>query len=568
MSLITIAQAATPKTVQIRIIESSDVHGCFFPWDFINKRPMKGSLARLSAYVNRMRAADPEGVVLLENGDILQGQPINYYYNYEATDKPNIASLCVNYMNYDAQNWGNHDVETGHDVYDKWDSEVSCPVLGANVVDVKTGQPYLKPYTIIKRKGIKIAVIGMLTAAIPHWLPEKLWAGLRFDEMVSSSRQWVEYVKKNEHPDLIIGLFHSGKDGGIVTPDYEENVSLRVAQEVPGFDAIMFGHDHSVFCEKVKSSDGRDVVVINPANNAQYAAETVATFTLKGKKVVSKEVEGHIVNLVAENPDQEFMKHFQTSVDEVKRWADRKIGTIEHSITTRDCFFGSSAFTDLIHNLQLQLTGADISISAPLTFNASLKKGDITVSDMFKLYKFENYLYTMRLTGKEIRLLLEMSYDQWVNTMTSPDDHIMMLKLDTRGNNERNGFKNMTFNFDSAAGIDYVVDVTKPDGQKVKILQMSDGQPFSEDKTYVVALNSYRANGGGELLTKGAGIPKEELESRILTKTDRDQRYYLMQEIERLGTINPQPNNNWRFVPDEWAIPALQRDRKLLFGAE
>lgn len=567
--LITLSQmtfAAKPKTIKLQIIESSDVHGCFFPWDFINKRPMHGSMARLSTYVNTARQQNPEGVILLENGDILQGQPINYYYNYVATQKQNIGSQVVNYLHYDVQNWGNHDVETGHDVYDKWDKELQCPVLGANVIDKSTGKPYLRPYAIVERQGVRVAVIGMLTAVIPNWLPENLWHGLEFKDMVSSCREWVDYVQKNEHPDVIIGLFHSGKEGGITTPLCTENVSAQIAREVPGFDAVMFGHDHSSFCETITAADGRKVVAINPANNAQWVAEATVTVTKKGSKLLSKSVEGKLVNLRTLDCDSKYMSNFQAEIDEVKAWSNRKIGNIEETITTRDCFFGSSAFTDLIHNLQLQITGADISISAPLTFNATLRKGDITVSDMFKLYKFENKLYTIRLTGREIRLLLEMSYNLWVNTMQSPDDHIMLLKPDTRDNNERNGFKNPTFNFDSAAGIDYVVDVTKPEGQKVQILQMSNGEPFSEETTYTVAMNSYRANGGGELLTKGAGIPKEELDSRITSRSDLDQRYYLMQEIERLGTINPKPNNNWRFVPDEWAIPAIKRDRKLLFG--
>lgn len=558
--------AAKTKTVKLQIIETSDIHGCFFPWDFINKRPMKGSMARLATYINKARHDNPDGIVLLENGDILQGQPTNYYYNYIEPQLTNIASKCVNYLQYDAQNWGNHDVETGHECFDKWDGELRCPVLGANVIDVKTNTPYLKPYTIIERQGVRIAVIGMITAAIPSWLPESVWQGLKFEDMVASSRKWIDIVKVTEKPDLIIGLFHSGKDGGIVTPDYSENVSLQIAREVPGFDIILFGHDHSRFCETITANDGSSVVCINPANNAQYVSEVIVNVTKKGKKLLSKEVvSSENIDVRSLDIDEQFMKDFAVDTDVVTKWAERKIGTIEETISTRDCFFGSSAFTDLIHNLQLQLTGADISLTAPLTFDASLNKGDITVSDMFKLYKFENKLYTMRLTGREIHQLLEMSYDQWVNTMSSPDDHIMLLKSDIRDNKARYSFKNMTFNFDSAAGIDYTVDVTKPDGEKVQIQQMSTGEPFDENALYTVALNSYRANGGGELLTKGAGIPREELDNRIISRSELDQRYYLMQEIERLGTISPKPNNNWRFVPDEWAIPALKRDRQIIF---
>ncbi len=557
---------AKKETVTLHIIETSDVHGCFFPWDFINKQPMKGTLARLSTYVSNVRRENPNGVILLENGDILQGQPINYFYNYINTEKTNIAAQCINYLKYDAQNWGNHDTETGHPCYDKWGKEVNAPVLGANVIDRKTGKPYLKPYTVIERQGIRVAVIGMITPAIPNWLTEDLWSGLEFQDMVACARQWVETVKKKEKPDLIIGLFHAGLNGGISTAGYEEDASERVAKEVPGFDAILFGHDHRVYNGRVLNTENKEVVLCNPASNAQNVVDVTVTITRDGKKIVSKTIKGNIIDIRDMDIDARFMKHFAKDIEEVKQWADRKIGTTDKTITTRDCFFGSSAFTDLVHNLQMSITGADISFNAPLTFNTTLAKGDITVADMFKLYKFENQLYTMMLSGEEVKRHLEMSYDMWVNTMTSPDDHIMMLDNTSTDDNQRSGFKNMTFNFDSAAGIIYTVDVTKPEGQKVNIISMADGTPFDVKKMYKVAVNSYRGNGGGELLTRGAGIPKDKLEERIIARTEHDQRWYLMKEIERLGTISPEPNGNWQFIPEEWTKPAIERDRSLIFG--
>ena len=188
------------------------------------------------------------------------------------------------------------------------------------------------------------------------------------------------------------------------------------------------------------------------------------------------------------------------------------------------------------------------------------------MADMFKLYRFENLMFVLRMTGAEIRRHLEMSYNMWVNTMTTPDDHALMLNDDSKDDQQRTGFRNYTFNFDSAAGIDYEVDLTKPDGQKVRILRMSDGQPFDEKRWYKVVMSSYRANGGGELLTRGAGIPADSLEARVLYHTERDLRHYLTEEIRRQGTIDPQPGHNWRFVPEELVRPALERDRKKLFG--
>jgi len=220
-----LSSIAQEKTVQLKVVETSDVHGCFFPYDFINLRNMYGSLARAMTYIRDLRKEYGENVILLDNGDILQGQPVCYYTNYVATEQPNIIAEITNYMGYDAQAIGNHDIETGHEVYDKWIRETKCPVLGANILNTATGKPYTPPYTILKRDGIKIAIIGLTTPAIPNWLNEYLWSGMQFEEMVSSAKKWIKVVKEQEKADIVIGLFHSGKEGGITTEDYEEDAS-------------------------------------------------------------------------------------------------------------------------------------------------------------------------------------------------------------------------------------------------------------------------------------------------------------------------------------------------------
>ena len=555
-----------PKNITIHFLETSDVHGCFFPYDFISGGQMKGSLARFMTYLNNLRQNPSEPVVLLDNGDILQGQPICYYYNNIVPNKTNIAASLINYMGYDAETVGNHDIETGHQVYDKWAKEVKCPMLGGNVIENSTSEPYFKPYTIINKCGVRIAVIGMLTPAIPNWLKEKLWYGMHFNDIVESSEYWVKYVKDHESPDIIVGLFHSGWEGGIKTSEYQENEARLVAEKVPGFDIIFFGHDHTTHNSTVKCVGGKDVICLDPANNAIHVAQADVVFKKIGSdkyEIVSKA--GKLVDVCQYQPDSMLTKHFQADIDSTKSWVNHKIGVFKHSISTEDCYFGNSAFNDFIMNLQLKITGADITFNAPLSFNAKIDSGIVTVADMFKLYKYENNLYVMKLSGEEIRKHLEMSYDQWCNTMKSPEDHLLLLKTDTLNDSQRMGFKNFLFNFDAAAGIDYVVDVTKPDGEKVKIIRMSNGKDFNPKAFYKVAVNSYRGNGGGELLTRGAGIPKDSLQNRIIWESKLDQRYYLMKEIESEGICDPQPNHNWKFIPEAWTKPAAERDRKLLF---
>ena len=181
------------KEVVIKIIETSDVHGNFFPYNFIERKEWSGSLARVHSFVKEQREKYGDNCLLMDNGDILQGQPTAYYYNFMDTVSTHVAADMMNYMGYVVGNMGNHDVETGHAVYDRWIKQCDFPVLGANIIDNATGKPYLKPYEVLERDGVRIAVLGMITPAIPSWLPEKLWSGLHFEEMEPCARKWVDY---------------------------------------------------------------------------------------------------------------------------------------------------------------------------------------------------------------------------------------------------------------------------------------------------------------------------------------------------------------------------------------
>ena len=572
---LTMTAKTNTKTIRLKVIETSDVHGHFFPYDFMEQKPLKGTLVRANTYINSQRSIYGDNLLLIDNGDILQGQPCVYWSNYVMPEDENLAASVINYMRYDAETVGNHDIEPGHKVYDKWIREVRCPLLGANIVkeECKNGKASpksiykgLKPYSVHYKDGVKICIIGLLTPTIPSWLNHSIWKGIEFEEMVSCARKWVKYIQDYEKPDLLFGLFHSGLDGGIVTDNCAENATADVAREVPGFDVIFFGHDHQVHKEWIVNKNGQNVLCIDPSCYVKNVAEAEIELTYTNGKLSKKVIEGHIVNVLDEEVDTDMLNHFQPQIDAVKSYVSQKIGRFESPIYTRESFFGNSAFTDLIHNLQLQITNADISFNAPLSFNTTINAGDVTMADMFKLYRFENLLFVLRMTGEEIRKHLEYSYDMWTNTMKSPEDHALRLNDNSKDDQQRTGFQYYTFNFDSACGIDYEVDLTKPDGEKVKILRFTNGVPFDEKKWYKVAMNSYRANGGGELLTLGAGIPQDSLYNRVIFHTDRDQRYYLTNEIKRMGVINPKPNNNWKFVPENWVKPALERDRKQLFG--
>ncbi len=564
--LMTSMMSAQQKTVELKVIETSDVHGSFYPYDFINRRDVKGSLARIHTFIQDQRKQFGDNLLVFDNGDILQGQPTVYYYNYIDTQSRHVAAEMLSFMGFDAGNMGNHDVEVSRPVFDRWAADCDFPILGANIIETATGQPHFKPYEIFVRDGIRIAVLGMITPGIPAWLSENLWEGLRFDDMEETARKYMPILKEQEKADVVIGLFHSGKDAEWLSGKYREHASTEVAQRVPGFDVVLCGHDHRRACEKVENVNGDLVLIINPSNAAHAVSDVTIRCYVENGKVIKTDVDGRLASVDNLPVSQTFMQRFSKQYHDVTQFISKKIGHFAATISTRPAYFGPSAFIDLIHSLQLELTDADISFAAPLSFDAQIKEGDVFVSDMFNLYKYENMLYTMDLTGKEILGALEYSYGIWVNEMKSKDDHVLLIDIEQdNAGDGRAKFLNPMFNFDSAAGIIYTVDATKPAGQKVNIISMADGKPFELDKHYKVAVNSYRGNGGGEHLTKGAGIPHDELINRVIVSTVKDLRYYLMEYIEQHPDVRPQPLNQWKLIPEEWTKPAAERDYKLLF---
>ncbi|QKG79639.1 bifunctional metallophosphatase/5'-nucleotidase [Tenuifilum thalassicum] len=558
---------AAQQEVTIKILETSDVHGALFPFDFIRNKPMDGSLARVFTYVKQERSKSDQQVILLDNGDILQGQPTVYYSNFIDSANPNIVSQMLNYMGYDAATVGNHDIETGPAVYQKVVKESNFPWLGANAVSTTTDHPVFKPYTILERNGIRIAVLGLITPGIPKWLPKILWPNMQFNDMVESAKYWVKHIQKKEKPQIIIGLFHSGYDatygGANAEERNNENAALLVAKQVPGFDVILIGHDHKELAKKYPNINGDSVLVLDPGSSARMLSEATITISIdKCKKVKSKKVEGKLIAMKGYEPDTDFLNRFSDFYSKVNDFVSKPIGKFTKPISSANAYFGPTEFMDLIHDVQLKISGADISLAAPLSFVSNIDSGNITISDMFKLYRFENFLYTMELTGKEIDGFLEHAASLWFNTMTGPNDTLIRFKKE----NGRIRLYANYYNFDSAAGIYYTIDVSKPEGDRVTITGMADGTPFDFSKTYKVAINSYRGNGGGGHLTEGAGIPHEELAKRVVISTDKDLRLYMMRYIEKQVEIEPQCHYYWKIAPEEWVKVAIERDRKILFN--
>jgi 2',3'-cyclic-nucleotide 2'-phosphodiesterase / 3'-nucleotidase len=563
--------------IHIRLLVTNDVHGAVFAHDFMKDEAHPGSLSRVKTFVDLERAKLNQHVILMDNGDMLQGQPSAYYANFVAKGDSNLFSRVMNYMAFDAASVGNHDIEAGPEVYNKIAMEFNFPYLAANAVDAISGHPHFQPYTIIEKQGVRIAVLGLISPGIPNWLPTKLWEGLEFTDLFETASYWVDHIQTNEQTDVIVGLFHSGAGADTDMESYTllaENAARHIAKFVPGFDVIFTAHDHIQRKELVMNSAGQEVLMICGQANAQAVAAVDLVFSgghTERRQI--KRIEGQLIDMDGFDPSPAFDSLFKKDFDLVQQFINQPIGTLKTDLNSRESYFGNAAFTDFVHQVQLALTGADISFAAPLSFDVEIPKGMLSMRDMFNLYRYENYLYVMKLKGFEIQNFLEYAYGLWFDTMEDKQSNLLLFRKDEEGKNILNAdgkarLAHAFFNFDSADGLIYTVDVSKKSGERIQIISMKNGEDFDATKTYKVALNSYRGSNGGGHLVKGAGIPHEMLQKRITFVSEKDLRSHMADYIIKMKSIAPKPAANWTIIPEEWAKEAAKRDYLLLFGDE
>ncbi len=545
----------------LHIVTTGDVHGAWFDRPYVAGQGEKASLMSVKSYVDSLRSAVGErNVLLLDDGDCLQGDNAAYYFNYVRTDVPHLYPRIAQYMGYDAIVVGNHDIETGHKVYDRVASELlqaGIPWLGGNALRLSDGKPYFPAWKIFARGGMRVALLGFTNPNMKAWLSEPVWRGMDFVSLVPYVQECVDEVRAAEKPDAVVVAVHSGTgngDGSIL-----ESQGLDLLHSLRGVDVLVCAHDHRPCVER---RDG--CVLLNAGSRAGNVGHAV--ISLDGE---SRTVSGEVVKMKGRPADSRMREAFCSEYEEVKAFTGRKVGHISMELRTRDAYRGMSDYVNLVHTVQIGVPEAQISFAAPLTYDGSVKEGDVVYNDMFTIYPYENQLFVLRLKGSEIKNYLEYSYDGWIQT---PGEHLLRIadRADERTGARRWSFVSRPYNFDSAAGLVYTVDVTKAFGERVKISSTADGAAFDEDGWYNVAMTSYRANGGGDILLKGAGLSKEEAERRVIARYPeiRDMVYEFISSHEEITPAligDPSVIGEWRFVPEKKASKLLDADMKLIF---
>lgn len=569
-ALLTVAAIAVsccrPKDGEylFRILTTSDVHGRYFDSLYVTDRT-DNALTNISWYADSIRTAEgAENVILIDAGDCIQGDNAAYYFNYVDTTSKHIFARMVEYIGYDAVVVGNHDIEAGHPVYDRLVKTMEVPFLAANAVRDDDGEAYFREYVTLKRHGLNITVIGFTNPNIKGWLSPLLWEGMTFASLIPMVQETVDRIAAKEKSDVVIVAVHAGTgegDGSIL-----ESQGLDLFKSLRGVDFVICAHDHKPVIHKDDS-----ICLINAGSHCRYLGYGTVTLKVENGKVVSKSVDADLLPVDKKNADRKMQQAFRSDYEDVKAFTLKAVGELKADLRTRDAYRGMSDYTNLIHTLSLGCTPAQISFAAPLTFNGFVKAGTLVYNDLFTIYPFENQLFVVKMTGTEIKNYLENSYDKWINTIDSADDRLLKIinEPDARTGQKRWSFINRSYNFDSAAGLVYDVDVTKPMGERVIIKSLADGTAFDPEAEYNVAMTSYRASGGGGLMRE-TGIDTDRIDERVVEYYP-EIRNILYDYLVEHGDIDPVKIGDrafigeWRFVPEKLADEAMDNDMLLLF---
>ncbi|MFL5613733.1 MAG: 5'-nucleotidase C-terminal domain-containing protein [Gemmatimonadaceae bacterium] len=522
--------AASRAEVELVIAATTDAHGRLRSWDYYAGKPEpQRGLTRLATVVDSLRAANPERVLLVDGGDLLQGNPLAYVAARidSSSQRPHPVAAAMNAMQYDAAVIGNHEFNYGLPTLRRMMLDARFPMLAANAF-TPTGEHAFKGWTIVERQGVKVGILGGTTPGSNLWDRDNLSGRLVVRDIVPSIRDAVTAARA-AGADVIVALLHSGLDepssyDTVTSGVASENVSARVAREVPGIDLIVFGHSHKELADTVIGG----ALLIQPKNWATSLAVAHLRLAREGAhwRVLDKRstllpAAGHAENAAV-------LAATNTSHNETVAYVSEPIGTTAVAWRADSARVVDTPLIDFILDVERKATGAQLASTAAFSLDATLQAGPVTVARLAALYPYDNTLRKIWITGRELRDYLEYS----ARYFRSGANGIVGVDPSVPG-----------YNFDIVAGVDYTIDVSKPIGSRITRLEYQ-GRAVAPADSFTFALNNYRQTGGGgyAMLANSHNLDDRQLEIRQL----------LIDEVRARRTLDPAvyAHHNWSLVPN------------------
>ena len=527
-----------PLSVDLVVATTTDVHGRIRAWDYYANRaePARG-LARAATIIDSVRAANPGRVILLDAGDLLQGNPFAYVAARVSADRTNPIIAAMNAMRYDAAAIGNHEYNYGVPYLDSAVRQAAFPLLSANTYRLNpAGAHAYRPWTIIERAGIKVGIVGATTPGVTIWDAENIRGRLRFGDIVPAVSRAVAEVRA-AGADIVLVTLHSGLNepssyDTATTGVPSENVAARVAREVPGIDLVLYGHSH----KEMRGTTIGQTLLIQPRNWATSVGVAHLVVTRSAGRWVVTQKRSDIVQVAGHPENPSVLAVSETVHRQTVAYVTTPIGATPERWAADSARLKDTPLIDFLLETERKAAGADLASTAAFSTDVVLGPGPITIAQVAQLYPYDNTLRAVRISGKQLREYLEFSSRYYptpasAGSALTPDPRIP------------------GYNFDIVSGVDYVIDVSRPIGSRITRLDYRS-RPVRDSDSFTMALNNYRqTGGGGYAMLSGAPVVYDK---------QQEIRQLLIDEVKSRGTIRQSDyfTANWMLTRGATAAPA------------
>ncbi|GGE29114.1 2',3'-cyclic-nucleotide 2'-phosphodiesterase [Pullulanibacillus camelliae] len=480
-------------TIQLTLLETSDVHGNVLPINYGTNQDAELGFAKLATLIKKEREKNAH-VLVIDNGDVIQGTPLTYHYARFASDQANPMVKLLNAMDYDAAVFGNHEFNYGLPLLKKAVEESRFPWLAANLLNAETGEPYFgKPY-LLKRfgdQGPLVAVLGLTTQYIPNWEKAEHIRGIAFKNVVETAKQWVPYLRHEWGADIVVVAYHGGferdlESGKPTETLTGENLGYALCQQVEGVDVLLTGHQHR-FIESAKING---VLVVQPGSTGMALGKIDLILEETEQGWQCKQKSAQLLSVEGITPDEEVLALIQPYEAATQEWLDQPIGHIEGDMLVHDPLairLQDNPLIEFINKVQMETAGVDISNTALFDNQSPGFPKNVTMRSVVGNYIYPNTLVVLRIKGSDMKAALEQSAGYFE---LHEDGTVGVSPAFTTP-------KPQHYNYDMWEGIAYEMDIRKPVGQRITRLNYK-GKPVDMNRDYDVVMNNYRAAGGGE----------------------------------------------------------------------
>jgi 2',3'-cyclic-nucleotide 2'-phosphodiesterase/3'-nucleotidase len=531
------------------ILATTDIHSNVWGFSYEDdKETTNTGMARIASYVESVRDEE-EHVILVDNGDVIQGNIMtDDLYNKREGEHP--VMRAMNLLGYDAMTLGNHEFNFGEELIKRIQILANFPVLAANMARVD-GTMAALPYTIVERGGVRVGIVGLTNPNAPRWDGEKTDPFV-FSAVGPAARRVIDIIA--DKVDIIMVVSHVG-----IYPEYDEEGGSDGANKIlelcPEVDVLIVGHDHNTVKEI------RGTTVIGGARNLGREVIRIDLALGADKRIIDRAIA--IVDMADYEPS-DLIRGNAFIIEAHEETRDYILGgPVGDDGSRSGGVFGVAATTfqppneirgipegkirdtavmDLINEVQLKNSGADVSGAALFADTSDIKAGDINYGTIFGIYKFDNTLYRVPVTGAELKAYMEWSaacYNQWV-----PGD--ISISFDP----EKPGYL-----YDMFAGVDYEIDLSQPVGKRIKNV-MYKGTLLRDSEQLTLAVNNYRYSSALKAQKLVAGTKEWESPNSI--------RDMLVEHIKEQEVIYPKVDNNWRIVGTDLSSPYRDEVIKLV----